>query len=180
MSLYLVEGKDEVLRRRALVPKGQVVEAWADHQLAGAFWVGEESKQLLDAGGDALPSALTLPDDSVPVFYGPQLCDVDSLPREESVRTRALASHGIAVAWITLNRFGERNTYEPASMDDPVFYLRRVGGGVSHVWRLFRSRAEAVTYLTESYGADSEAVAWAKALPVDSFDELVRRYGRRA
>ena len=180
MSLYLVEGKDEVLRRRALVPAGRVVEAWADHQIAGAFWVGEESKQLLDAAGAPLAAVLTLPDESVPIFYGPGLRDVDSLPREESVRTRALSARGIAVAWITLDRFGERTTYQPASMDDPVFYLRRVGGGSSHVWRVFRSRAEAVTYLTEAYGAGSESVDWAKALPVESFEDLLARYGTRA
>ena len=180
MSLYLVEGKDEVLRRRALVPAGQVAEAWADHQLAGAFWLGEESKRLLDAAGAPLSAALTLPDDSVPVFYGPQLCDTESLPREESVRTRALSAHGMAVAWITLDRFGERTSYQPASMDDPVFYLRRVGGGAAHVWRVFRTRAEAVTYLTEAYGAESEAVSWAKTLPVETFDDLVKRYGRRS
>jgi hypothetical protein len=180
VSLYLVEGKDEVLRRRALVPAGRVVETWPDHQVAGAFWVGEESKQLLDGAGPPLPAALTLPDESVPVFYGPRLCDIESLPREESVRTRVLSARGIAVAWITLDRFGERTSYEPQSMADPVFYLRRVGGGASHVWRTFRTRPEAVTYLTEAYGADSEAVAWAKALPVETFEALVARYGRRA
>ena len=179
MSLYLVEGKDEVLRRRGLLPPGQVAEAWADHQLVGAFWLGEESKRLLDAAGEPLPAALVLPDDSVPIFYGPRLCDIESLPREESVRTRALSARGMAVAWITLDRFGERTSYQPASMEDPVFYLRRVGGGAAHVWRVFRSRAEAVTYLTEAYGADSEAVSWAKALPVETFDDLVTRYGRR-
>jgi hypothetical protein len=180
VSLYLVEGKDEVLRRRALVPAGQVVEAWADHQQPGAFWLGEESKRLLDAAGGPLPAALTLPDDSVPVFYGPRLCDIDSLPREESVRTRVLSARGIAAAWITLDRFGERTTYQPSAMDDPVFYLRRVGGGAAHVWRVFRTRAEAVTYLSEAYGAASEAAEWAKALPVESFDALVGRYGRGA
>ena len=59
MSLYLVEGKDEVLRRRALVPTGQVVEAWADHGHPGAFWLGEESKRLLDAIDPPLPAVLT-------------------------------------------------------------------------------------------------------------------------
>jgi hypothetical protein len=179
VSLYLVEGKDEVLRRRARVPAGQVVEAWADHHLGGAFWVGEESKRLLDGADTPLPSAMALPDESVPVFYGPSLCDLDSLPREESVRTRALSARGIAVAWITLDRFGERTTYQPSAMDDPVFYLRRVGGGAVHVWRTFRTRAEAVTYLTEAYGADSEAAQWAAALPFSDFSELVKRYERR-
>lgn len=180
MSLYLVEGKDEVLRRRARVPAGQVVEAWPDLQIGDAFWVGDESKRLLDAGDTPLPALMTLPDDSVPIYYGPHLCDLESLPREESLRTRALSTRGIAVAWITLDRFGERNTYQPSSMDDPVFYLRRVGGGASHVWRIFRSPAEAVTYMTEAYGADSEAVDWAKTLAIESFEALVTRYGRPA
>jgi hypothetical protein len=175
VSLYLVEGKDEVLRRRARVPAGQVVEAWADHQRPGAFWVGEESKRLLDAGDTPLPAALTLPDESVAIYYGPHLCDLDSLPREESVRTRALSARGVAVAWITLDRFGERTSYQPASMDDPVFFLRRVGGGAAHVWRTFRTRDEAVVYLSEAYGADAEATAWARALPYKDFDELVAR-----
>ena len=180
MSLYLVEGKDEVLRRRALVPRGQVVEVWADHQHAGSFWIGEESKRLLDASGPPLPAALTLPDESIPIYYGPRLCDVDSMPREESVRTRVLSARGIAVAWITLDRFGERTSYQPSSLDDPVFYLRRVGGGVAHVWRTLRSRAEASAYLAEAYGHESEAAEWGRTLPVESFDDLVRRYGRRS
>ena len=180
MSLYLVEGKDEVLRRRALVPRGQVAEVWADQHAAGAFWIGEDSKQLLDAVDAPLAAALTLPDDSVPIYYGPHLCDLDSLPREESIRTRVLSAHGIAVAWITLDRFGERTTYQPASMEDPVFFLRRVGGGTAHVWRTLRTRHEAATYLAEAYGRESDAAEWAKGLPVESFDELLRRYGRRA
>ena len=180
MSLYLVEGKDEVVKRRAKVPAGQVVEAWPDHQRPGAFWLGEESKRLLDAVAAPLPALLTLPEDSVPIYYGPSLCDLDSLPREESLRARALSSRGIAVAWITLDRFGGRTRYEPAGMDDPVFYLRRVGGGASHVWRVFRTRAEAVSYLGEAYGADAESVAWAHGLAIGSFDELVTRYGRAA
>jgi hypothetical protein len=180
VTLYLVEGKDEILRRRARVPAGQVVEAWADHQHPGAFWLGDESKRLLDAVDDPLPAVLTLPDERVPIYYGPRLCDIDSLPREESVRARALSARGIAVVWVTLDRFGERTRYEPAGMDDPVFYLRRVGGGASHVWRTFRARAEAVTYLTEAHGPDAESVEWARALPVETFDELVTRYGRAA
>jgi hypothetical protein len=180
VSLYLVEGKDEVLRRRARVPAGHVVEAWADHRHPGAFWLCEEGKRLLDAVDTPLPARLTLPDESVPIYYGPKLCDIDSLPREDSVRTRALSAHGIAVAWITLDRFGERTTYEPATMDDPVFYLRRVGGGASHVWRVFRTSAEAVTYLTEAYGAGADSVEWARGLTITTFDELVTRYGRVA
>src|SRR5258706_521357 len=95
-----------------------------------------------------------------------------------SGRARVLSARGIAVAWITLDRFGERTTYQPATMNDPVFYLRRVGGGLSHVWRAFRTRAEAIIYLSETYGAETEGVGWARALPIQTFDDLVNRYGR--
>ena len=178
--LYLISGRDEILRRRGLVPKGRVVEVWQDRGGAENFWVGEESKALLDSVAPALRSELSVPASAVPIYYGPKLCDLDSLPREESTQARVLSAHGIAVAWITLDRFGERTTYQPATMDDPVFYLRRVGGGLAHVWRVFRTRAEAVTYLSEVYGADADSVVWARGLPVETFDELVKRYGRAA
>jgi hypothetical protein len=121
---------------------------------------------------------LSLPDDAVPVFYGPRLCDVESLPREESLRARVLSMHGIAAAWITLDRFGERVSYEPKSPADPVFHLRRPGGGAGHLWRLFRSRREAVAWMTEAYGASSEGAEWARALPADDFDALLARHAR--
>ena len=180
MSLYLVEGKDEVRRRRARVPAGQVVEAWPDLHIPGALWLGEESKQLLDAVDGPLPVSMTLPDESVPIYYGPRLCDVASLPREESLRTRALSAHGIAVVWITLDRFGTRTTYQPASMRDPVFYLRRIGTGATHVWRTSPSRDEAIAYMREAYPDDADGLAWAHGLPAESFEALVTRYGRAA
>ena len=101
------------------------------------------------------------------------------MPREESLKARVLSAHGIAVAWITLDRFGQRASYEPASPVDPVFHLRRVGGGAGHLWRLFRTRPEAVVYMAESYGRDSEGAEWAQALAVSDFEELVKRFGRR-
>ena len=103
--LYLTTEKAELARRRALVPKGRVVEAWADHHDAGALWIGEETKTLLDETGAPLRVGLSLAADRVSVYYGPQLCDLESMPREESLKTRVLSAHGIAVAWITLDRF---------------------------------------------------------------------------
>jgi hypothetical protein len=119
---------------------------------------------------------LSLPDDAVPIFYGPRLCDVESLPREESLRARVLSMHGIAAAWITLDRFGERVTYEPTSPADPIFHLRRPGGGAGHVWRRFETKREAIDFMREAYGAESEAFDWAESLPVDDFDTLLKRY----
>jgi len=177
--LYLTIEKDEIARRRALVPKGRVVEAWADHHDGTACWIGDETKALLEAAGAPLKTHLSLPAESVPVYYGPQLCDLESMPREESLKARVLSAHAIAVAWITLDRFGQRATYEPASPVDPVFHLRRVGGGAGHLWRLFQNRPEAVVYMSEAYGKESEGAEWAYALPIKDFEELVKRFARR-
>ena len=175
--LYFMPEGDEMVRRRARVPKGSVVEAWADRRGGGAFWVGEDSRRLLDEAGERpMAVRLSLPDDAVPVFYGPRLCDVESLPREESVRARVLSMHGIAAAWITLDRFGERLTYEPKSPADPIFHLRRPGGGAGHIWRRVESKRDAIAFMREAYGVESEAFEWAESLPVDDFDALLKRY----
>ena len=174
--LYLTTAKEEIARRRALAEKGRIVEAWPDQADGSAVWIGEDTRALLESLGGPLAVELSLPAESVAVYYGPQLCDLESLPREESLKTRVLSGRGIAVAWITLDRFGERASYEPASPVDPVFHLRRVGGGAGHLWRLFRARAEAVTYMNESYGRESEGAEWARALVVEDFTGLIKRY----
>lgn len=173
--VYLLAEGDEIARRRGLVPRGQVIEAWPDLHARGASWVGEGSKALIDAVGPPLPPKLAVPADLVAVFYGPQLCDLESLPREDTLKARVLSVHGIAVAWITLDRFGERTTYEPQSLADPVFYLRSIGAGSVHVWRWFSSRRDAVAYMRESYGPGSEGHAWAEGLPVEDYESLLQR-----
>ena len=169
----------EMVRRRAQVAKGSVVEAWPDMTVGGGtFWVGDESKTLLDAVGPSpMAAKLSLPADTVPIFYGPQLCDLESLPREESLRARVLSSHGVAVAWVTLNPMGERASHEPKSLDEPVFHLRRPGGGSGHLWRLFRTKAAAVAWMEHTYGKDSEGAEWARALPAEDFEALLKRHG---
>ena len=179
--LYFMAGGDEMVRRRLLVPRGSVVEAWADLVGGGTFWVGEESKRLLDAAGDApMKHQLALPAEAVSIFYGPQLCDIESLPREESLRARVLSVHAIAVAWITLDRFGQRVTYEPTGPTDPIFHLRRPGGGAAHVWRRFDTKADAIGFMREVYGVESEAAEWAEALEVTDFEGLLKRHAERA
>ena len=177
--LYFMTDGNEMVRRRALVPTGSVVEAWPDMAgERGTFWIGEESKTLLDAAGEApMAVKLALPADAVPIFYGPQLCDLESLPREESLRARVLSARGIAVAWVTLNPMGQRNTHEPKSVDEPVFHLRRAGGGSCHLWRLFRAKADALAWTEKTYGKDSEGAEWARGLPAADFEALLKRHG---
>jgi hypothetical protein len=175
--VHLLADGEEIARRRGLAPKDSVIEAWGDLYLPGLYWLGEGSKALLDTLGPPLPSQLSIPAEAIPVYYGPQLCDLESLPTEESLRSRVLSAHGIAVAWITLDRFGQRTSHAPASPLDAAFHLRRRGGGSGHLWRLFTAKTDAVGYLGEHYGRESEAAEWAAKLPVDDFDALLARYG---
>lgn len=174
-ALFLVTDGGEIARRRPLVPAGRLVEAWPDLFTRGEVWLGESAKTLLDAAGAPLAARLELESAAVPVYYGPRLSDVESLPAEESLQTRVLSAHGIAVAWITKDRFGERTQYEPKSPMDPVFYLRRPGGSAAHVWRLFQTRREAVAYMAEYFGDDPEARQWAEGLS-EGWAEMVERH----
>jgi hypothetical protein len=174
--LYLVVDGETIARRRASAPPGTVIEAWPDLYTQGLYWLGEESRRLLDAEGEPVVERLSLPADAVAVYYGPRLTDLESLPPEDSLKARVLSAHGIAAAWITLDRFGQRASHTPASPADPVFHLRRRGGGAGHLWRLFRTRPEAVVFMTETYGEDPEARDWAESLAAEDFDDLLRRH----
>jgi hypothetical protein len=174
--LYLVDDAAEIARRRRLLPRDQLVEAWPDLYRAGAFWLGERSKERLDEAGAPLAPRLVVGAAAIPIYYGPRLDDTASLPLEESLQARVLSAHGIAVAWITLDRFGERSGYEPTGPADPTFYLRRPGGTAAHIWRLFRNRREARVYMAEFYGGDREGCEWAERIAVESFEELLGRY----
>lgn len=178
--LHLIADAAAVAGRRKLVPPGRLIEAWPDLYVAGQAWVGDETRALLDGAGDAMPVALSLEDTAVPIYYGPRLQDTGSLPLESSLRGRVLSAHGIAVAWITVDQFGERTVYEPTGPADPIFFLRRPGGSAAHIWRLFRTRAEARLYMAEYYGRDSEGRDWAEALSVETFEDLLARHARRS
>ena len=177
--IFLFGDAAEVARRRRQVPPGQFLEVWPDLRVPGECWAGETAKTVLDAAGEPLAARLAVDGARVPIYYGPRLRDIEALPTEESLRARVLSAHGIAAAWITLDAAGERVTYEPASPDDPVFFLRRPGGSSVHVWRLFHRRVEAETYMREYYGRDEEAAAWARVLPAADWDDLIARHTTR-
>jgi len=175
-KLYLIADGGEVAKRRRLVPAGRLIEAWPDLHTKGDVWMGEDAKTLLDATGEPLRPKLTLESAAVPIYYGPRLCDVESLPAEESLQTRTLSARGIAVVWITMDRFGERTQYEPTSPVDPVFYLRRPGGSAAHVWRLLQSKAEAVVYMAEYFGDDPGARRCSEELAATTWEEMIERH----
>ena len=199
--LYLVSDRQEIERRRPLVPPGTVLEIWQDLYAAGVvwlgddaarrvaygqprtdappglYWMGQAAKDALDRVAAPIPFALAVPETAVPVYYGPSLADAESLPSEETLRARVLSAHGIAVAWATYDESGGRRDPAPADPTDPTFFLRRPRGSAAHVWRLFRTRDAAVAYVAEHHARDPEARQWAEAIPVPDFDTLVQRFG---
>jgi hypothetical protein len=202
-SLYLVADRYEIAARRKLLDPAQPVEVWQDLYApdifwigddaerrilygqkreslsSGLFWMGEASKRALDGAGEELHCLLAVEETAVPIYYGPRLTDVESLPLEESLRARVLSAHGIAVAWVTYDRFGARSRYAPTAPTDTMFFLRRPRGRTAHLWRLFRTRPEAVAYMTEHFGTEPEAVAWAERLVSEDFPGVLDRFGRK-
>jgi len=174
--LHALPDAAEIAKRRKLLPPGRLLEAWPDLYVAGQAWVGDEARALLETVGGALAVKLSVDAAAVPVYYGPRLSDVESLPLEESLRARVLSARGIAVAWISYDQFGERTVYEPTGPADPIFYLRRPDCTAAYIWRLFRTKPEGRVYMAEYYGRDAEGRDWAETLPAETFDELLARH----
>jgi hypothetical protein len=177
--IFLVPDAGDIARRRQRLSAGQLVEAWPDLYVPGLVWIGEDARAALETATGALRPTLSVDGASVTVYYGPRLTDLDSLPAESSLKGRILSAHGVAAAWITLDRFGERVIHRADSPLDPIFFLRRPGGAATHQWRLFRTKPEAVDFMGEHYGDDPEAHDWAAGLAVASYEELMERHARR-
>ncbi len=178
-SLYLIGDKEEIDRRRKLVDPSRLVEVWQDLFTPGIAWIGEASKRALDSVGQELAWLVAVDETVVPVYYGPRLRDVESLPLEESLRARVLSAHGIAVAWATYDESGARTGYQPKAPTDEMFFLRRPRGRAAHLWRLFRTKPEAVASMAEHVGTDPEAAAWAERLASEDFSGMLERFGQK-
>jgi hypothetical protein len=174
--IYRIDNGKAVRERQRALPRGTVVEAWLDVFQAGVFWVSEATKRLLDGAGSPLASSASVEGSLISVFFPDEPRDAASLPSEESLRARVVAGHGIAVTWYgTTAQAGGRPLPEPASPEDAFFYLMRMGGGANHVWRLFRTREEAVEFMTRHFPDDAKAKVWAEALPFRKYSELLSR-----
>jgi hypothetical protein len=173
--IYRVDDGPDLRQRQRALPKGTVAEVWPDVFTPGMFWVGEATKHLLEKAGGPLRSSAVVESSRIPIFYPDEPRDLASMPLEESVRVRVLAGHGIAATWYgTTAHPGIRPLPEPATPEDAFFYLMRVGARTNHVWRLFRTREEAVEFMGRTFPHDARASAWAGSLPVARYLDLLR------
>lgn len=150
------------------------METWLDVFQPGVFWVSDATKRLLDAAGPPLTPSAVVESARIPIFLPDEPRDAGSLPSEDSLRARLVAGHGIAVTWYgTTAQAGGRPLPEPTSPQDAFFYLMKKGGSANHAWRLFRTRDEAVEFMARHFPDDARARAWAEALPVARYSELL-------
>ena len=177
--IYRIDNGRAVRERQCALPRGTVVEAWLDVFEPGTVWVTDATKQLLDGAGPPLAPSAAVESAGIPIFFPDEPRDAASLPSEESLRVRVVAAHGIAVAWYgTTGQAGDRPLPEPTSPEDPFFYLMKMGGSANHAWRLFRTRDEAVDFMVRHFPDDARARAWADALPVARYLDLLSRQSK--
>ncbi len=173
--IYHIDDARVVRERQRALPKGTVAEVWPDVFEEGSFWVSGVTKQLLEGDGPPLASSVSVEGSRVPIYFPEEPRDGGSLPSEESLRVRVLAGHGVAVTWYgATSPVGARPLPEPTSPEDAFFYLMKMGGRVNHAWRLFRTREDAVDFMTRFFPDDPRGKAWAEALPVARFSELLQ------
>lgn len=172
--IYRIDDGRAVRERQRALPKGIVAEAWPDVFEPRTFWISEATKRLLDGAGGPLTPSAVVEDSRISIYFPQGAREPASLPSEESLRVRVLAGHGIAVTWYGTPSHPEgRPLPEPTSPEDAFFTLMKMGSSVNHVWRLFRTRDEAVEFMPRSFPEDARARTWAESLAVARYSELL-------
>jgi len=177
--LYLTTVRDEIARRRPLVPKGRVVEAWVDHHDGNAVWIGDETKALLDEAGGPLKVDLSLPAERVPSTTA-RRCATWSRCRARN-RSRRACSPRTGSRWP-----GSRSTASvsarPMSRSRPPIrssICDASGAAPATSGRLFQTRREAVVYNGRVVRSGiPRAPSGRKTLDVSDFEDLVKRFAR--
>lgn len=163
-----------ILRQVRPQAPGEVVELWPDVFEAGLYWLAPETRALLDACGVEVSYLYKVDEAAIPLFGLERYPgDPAELPAPASVRTRTVAGHGIGVEFVQALREGDTPAAEPTAPTDAVFFLRRPGGGVNFLWRLFRSRGDAAHQAAQRRGRDPGFAAWVEQLGVEDFSGLL-------
>jgi len=90
---------------------------------------------------------------------------------EDPIKALALAYRAVALACVGVN--GETDLGFDLSEGTDLYTYFTAPAGHTFIWRVFRSRDEAVEFLTKLTLGDPGAVAWAKGIPLSASDELV-------
>lgn len=89
---------------------------------------------------------------------------------EPALKALALAHRAIAMACVGVNGETELG-FDLAESTERYTYFTAPAGH-TFIWRLFRDRDEAQTFLEKQTVGDETALAWAEAIPLESSEEL--------
>ena len=89
---------------------------------------------------------------------------------EDALKALTLAHSAIAIACVGVNGEADLGFDLQEGTDGYTYFTAPAGH--TFIWRLFVTRDEAEDFLTKYSGEDKDAMAWAKAIPLASAEEL--------
>ncbi|MGH7412071.1 MAG: hypothetical protein ACREJ6_13560 [Candidatus Methylomirabilis sp.] len=168
-------GLGELWRQLRQALKGRYVEIWSDVFEEGIFWVADEAKTALEEASIPFKVPGQVPSELVKIYYARHLQpDRASLPDEDSVKSRVLAGHGIGAVLFFIGDGKQMPPEEPTHPRDALFYLSKPGAKYYYLWRLFRSKEDAETYVVQKFKDDEDARSWAASIPVMAYGDLLQ------
>jgi hypothetical protein len=106
----------------------------------------------------------------VAIFHTP-LSREELSDYEDALKALALAYRAIGMACVGVN--GETDLGFEMSKSTKSYTYFTAPAGHTFIWRLFHDRTEAEEFLNKLTLGEKEALAWAKAMPLASSEELV-------
>lgn len=107
--------------------------------------------------------------DRIAVYHTP-LSREELGDHEDALKALALAHSAIAIACVGVN--GEADLGFDLQEGTDAYTYFTAPAGHTFIWRLFKTREEAEDFLTKYSGEDKDAIAWVKAIPLASAEEL--------
>jgi len=134
------------------------------------FVTTEETREAMDRTD--VPYNLLAEEDATRLaIYHTPLSREELADYEDALKALALAYRAIAIACVGVN--GETDLgFELTESAERYTYFTAPAGH-TFIWRLFHDRQEAGEFLGKLTLGEKEAVAWARAIPLESSEDLV-------
>jgi hypothetical protein len=136
----------------------------------GVFVTTAGTRDALDRND--VPHTLLAEEDANRIaIYHNALSKEELAEYEDELKALALAYRGIAMACVGVN--GDANLgFDIGGTGPKPFTYFTAPAGHTFIWRVFRKRAEAKSFLKKLTLADQDAIAWADSIPLASSQEL--------
>ena len=134
------------------------------------FVMTAETREAMDRA-DVPYNLLAEEDPSRIAIYHTPLSKEELGDYEDAVKALTLAYKGIAAACVGIN--GETDLGFDLTDSIRHYTYFTAPAGHTFIWRLFHNRDDAEAFLDKLTLGDRTAVGWAKAIPLESSDELV-------